>query len=77
MKKRFCDRCKKELIDENICNIKISGNCVNGYFSKTILDKEICEECAIDMTNIIDYECDRYVFRPTVIVSKEAVDGNV
>lgn len=77
MTKHFCDLCKKELVDENVCNIKISGNRLNGYFHKTILDKEICEECAINMANITDYECNRHILRPTVIVSKEAVDDNV
>lgn len=77
MTKRFCDMCKKQLKVENVCNIKISGNCLNGYYCKTILDKEICEECAINMANAIDYECNRHILRPTVIVSKEAVDEDV
>lgn len=77
MTKRFCDRCKRELTNKNICNIKISVSDGEKYLYKTILDKEICEECAINMANITDYECNRHILRPAVIVSKEAVDEDV
>lgn len=76
MTKYFCDRCKKVMEDDEKCYIEI-GSVTNNTMPKTILYKEICKDCAINMTNSIDYECDRHILRPTVIVSKEAVDNNV
>ena len=65
MNKVYCDRCKKdmgylktyELVDLQIKDLKeYALNNEQGInYNKTI-----CPECAVDLMNIIDIECDRY-----------------
>ena len=65
MNKVYCDRCKKdmgylknyELVDLQIKDLKeYALNNEKGInYNKTI-----CPECAIDLMNIIDIECDKY-----------------
>ena len=77
MLKRFCDRCKKEIkrlsLEER--NISINEYKENRY--EKHIDKYLCEECMNDFINYIEYECDRYILRPAVIVSKEVDDSDV
>lgn len=73
MEKCFCDRCKK-CMDEvpvksnRILKIEIPGMMKYEYEMR----KFLCKECANDIMNIIDYECDRYKLNSIVEVSKEA-----
>lgn len=76
MTKHFCDRCKKEI------NNKIKRK-INIFEEKPFcpaenyIDRALCEECMNDFINMVNYECDRYVLRPTVLISKEADDSDV
>jgi len=70
MLKRFCDRCKKE-IDGLSRSISISKErCL--LPEEELYKKEICEECANDFMNMIDYECGRYKLGTVTTISKEA-----
>ena len=65
MYKVYCDRCKRDLGNlksYEVVNLQINDlkeyatNDEKGiYYHKTI-----CPECAVDLMNIIDIECDRY-----------------
>lgn len=74
MTKKYCDRCKKEM-GEPVKEITFTEEIMS--VNVEIYKKEICKECMNDFINMVEYECDRYVLKPTVIVSKEAVDDNV
>ena len=73
MEKCFCDRCKK-CMDEipvksnRILKIEKTGMINYGYEMR----KFLCEECANDIMNMVDYECDRYKLEFVNLVSKEA-----
>lgn len=65
MNKVYCDRCKKDignLKSYELVNLQINdlkeyalSNAKNIDYHKTI-----CPDCATDIMNIIDIECDRY-----------------
>ena len=65
MNKVYCDRCKKdlgnlktyELVDLQINDLK--EHAINNEKGLEY-HKTICPNCAIDLMNIIDIECDRY-----------------
>ncbi len=69
MVKRFCDRCKEELDYREMVelNIKPERTDNTGYLSI-----QICEKCANDFANMIDYECQRFKLGTVVTISKEA-----
>lgn len=73
MERCFCDRCKKSLDEIPVKNnryLEIRKPSTLSYDYE--MRKTLCEECANDIMNIIDYECDRYKLESVVIVSKEA-----
>jgi len=71
---KFCDRCKK-----NIDNIPLRSlftlRIVKTNSDISEMRKTFCEECANDIMNLIDYECDRYRLDSVVVVSKEATSN--
>ena len=64
----FCDRCKRKINSDENNRLAI----INYPTEKCLLDKEMCEECANDIANMIEYECDRYKLDTVIRISKEA-----
>ncbi len=60
MLKKLCDRCKKE-IERSEGEVDFDS-----YFYNIIYRKIFCNKCAIDIMNVIDYECDRYKLKINV-----------
>ena len=65
MNKVYCDRCKKDmgyLKTYELVNLKINDLKEYALNNEQGINhnKTICPECAIDLMNIIDIECDRY-----------------
>ena len=67
MNVKFCDRCKRKIKYNEVSDVFIRN-----YVTDCLLRKEICEECANDFINMIEYECGRYKLDTIVRVSKEA-----
>ncbi len=65
MFQRFCDRCKRKIKGIDVIDVSINSN-------KEDFHKEVCEECASDIMNLIEYECDRHKLDTVVTISKEA-----
>ena len=65
MNKVYCDRCKKDLGNlrsYELVNLQISDLKEYALNNEKGINynKVICPECAVDLMNIIDIECDRY-----------------
>ena len=65
MNKVYCDRCKRELGNlktYEVVNLQINDLKEYATNDEKSLEyhKTICLDCAIDIMNIIDIECDRY-----------------
>ena len=65
MNKVYCDRCKKDighLKGYELVNLQINDLKEYATNNERSIDyhKTLCPECAIDLMNIIDIECDRY-----------------
>lgn len=65
MNKVYCDRCKRDLgILKTYELVNLQMNDLKEYATTNDrgidYHKTICPDCAIDIMNIIDIECDRY-----------------
>ena len=65
MNKVYCDRCKKDignLKTYELVNLQINDLKEYATNNEKSIDyrRTLCPECAIDLMNIIDIECDRY-----------------
>ena len=65
MKKIYCDRCKIDmgyLKTYELVNLQINDLKEYATNDEKGIDyhKIICPECAVDLMNVIDIECDRY-----------------
>lgn len=71
MNKTFCDRCKKDISNLKVYEMVSLG--IKDLKQYALNDekgikynKTICPECAIDLMNIIDIECDEYILKTCV-----------
>ena len=65
MNKTFCDRCKKDishLKSYGVISLDIKDLKEYALDNEKGIEyhKTICPECATDIMNIVDFECDRY-----------------
>lgn len=65
MNKVYCDKCKKDignLKSYELVNLQVNDLKAYATNNEKGIDyhKTLCQECAIDLMNIIDFECDRY-----------------
>ena len=76
MNKTFCDRCKKDISHLKIyeaisLDIKDLKEYAMTNEKGVEYHKTLCPECANDIMNIVDIECDRYELRTSVVESND------
>lgn len=70
MMKYFCDRCKKDIGDLKVyeqVSLKIED--LKRYATEEDgieYHKTLCPECAVDIMNIVDFECTKYELKTSV-----------
>lgn len=67
MRKRFCDRCKEELKNEEDNYIKIVEDNYKEEKCEVVINKELCKSCMEDLVNMVNFECNRYTLKTEVI----------